>query len=101
MSEDKKTLLELKKLKKYFPVRRGVYIKAIEDVSFKITEGEKFGVVDNQNVKVKIETEGRSLIFDDVVVRISPKYAAAMHIDTDESNAAGIAGAVDGIIITD
>ena len=76
-------------------------ISAKRHIHFTPEDGEKFGVVDNQNVKVKIETEGRSLIFDDVVVRISPKYAAAMHIDTDESNAAGIAGAVDGIIITD
>ena len=45
MSQKKKVLLELKKLKKYFPVRRGVQIKALEDVSFSIYEGEKFGVV--------------------------------------------------------
>ena len=45
MSQEKKVLLELKKLKKYFPVRRGVQIKALEDVSFSIYEGEKFGVV--------------------------------------------------------
>ena len=76
-------------------------ISAKRHIHFTPEDGEKFGVTDNQNVKVKIATEGRSLIFDDVVVRISPKYAAAMHIDTDESNAAGIAGAVDGIIITD
>ena len=36
MSQEKKVLLELKKLKKYFPVRRGVQIKALEDVSFSI-----------------------------------------------------------------
>ena len=76
-------------------------ISAKRHIHFTPEDGEKFGVTDNQNVKVKVETDGRSLIFDDVVVRISPKYAAAMHIDTDESNAAGIAGAVDGIIITD
>lgn len=39
MSQEKKVLLELKKLKKYFPVRRGVQIKALEDVSFSIYEG--------------------------------------------------------------
>ncbi len=44
MSE-KAPILELKKLKKYFVLKRGVSIKALEDVSFTIYEGEKFGVV--------------------------------------------------------
>ncbi len=74
-------------------------ISAKRHIHFTPEDGEKFGLTDNQTVNVKIATEGRSLVFDDVVVRISPKYAAAMHIDTDESNAAGITGAVDGIII--
>lgn len=47
------------------------------------------GVQDKEIVGVKIETDGRSLIFGDVVVRVSPSFATAMHIDTDESNAAG------------
>ena len=45
------------------------------------------GVADKQIVKVKTNGQ-RPLIFDDVVVRVSPKFARAMHIDTDESNAA-------------
>ena len=48
-----------------------------------------FGVSDKEIVKVKVDTEGRSLVFDDVVVRVSPSYATAMHIDTDEANACG------------
>ena len=52
-------------------------------------DAEKYGLEDKQIVKVKIESAGgRSLVFDDVVVRVSPKFALAMHIDTDESNAA-------------
>ena len=44
MSEKKK-ILELRKLKKYFPVAKGVNLKAVEDVSFVVYEGEKFGIV--------------------------------------------------------
>ena len=62
-------------------------------------DAEKYGIVDKQIVSVKIPTEGRSLIFGDVVARVSEKFAPAMHIDTDESNAAGIVGTVDGEII--
>ncbi|MBR6939520.1 MAG: phosphate propanoyltransferase [Clostridia bacterium] len=51
-------------------------------------DAEKYGLQDKQIVSVKIDSDGRSLVFDDVVVRVSPKYAWAMHIDTDESNAA-------------
>ena len=51
-------------------------------------DAEKYGLQDKQIVAVRIESEGRKLIFDDVIVRVSPKYALAMHIDTDESNAA-------------
>lgn len=48
---------------------------------------EKLGVKDKEIVMTKLDTP-RSLIFDDVVIRVSPTFADAMHIDTDESNAA-------------
>lgn len=51
-------------------------------------DAEKYGISDKQIVSVKVETAERSLVFGDVVCRVSPSYALAMHIDTDESNAA-------------
>ncbi len=51
-------------------------------------DAEKYSITDKQVVSVKVETPDRSLIFGDVVCRVSPSYALAMHIDTDESNAA-------------
>ena len=50
----------------------------------------EWGVADKQIVSVKVESDGRSTIFGDVVVRVSEKFAPAMHIDTDDANAAGI-----------
>lgn len=61
-------------------------------------DAAEIGVEDKQIVKVQIET-ARPLIFDDVVVRVSPKFALAMHIDTDECNAAGAFGQVFGEIV--
>ena len=51
-------------------------------------DAAEFGLQDKDVVSVKVETQGRALIFGDVVVRVSPKFSLAMHIDTDESNAA-------------
>lgn len=62
-------------------------------------DAAKEGVQDKQIVSVKIDTEGRALIFGDVVVRVSEKFATAMHIDTDESNAAGAGGNTTGEIV--
>ena len=62
-------------------------------------DAENYGVKDKQVVSVKIDSPERSLVFGDVVVRVSPKFKLAMHIDTDESNAAGLSGTVDGEVI--
>ena len=49
-----------------------------------------FGVADKQIVSVAVDTDGRKTIFGDVVVRVSPKFKLAMHIDTDEANGANV-----------
>ncbi len=61
-------------------------------------DAKEFGVSDKQIVSVKLDTE-RSVIFGDVVVRVNENFSAAMHIDTDESNAACAFGEVYGEII--
>lgn len=61
-------------------------------------EAQAFGVSDKEIIMVKVTSDDRSLIYGDVVVRVSEKFAAAMHIDTDEANAAGLSGAVFGEI---
>ncbi|MDD7413114.1 MAG: phosphate propanoyltransferase [Eubacteriales bacterium] len=62
-------------------------------------DAAEFGVTDKQVVSVKIDSDGRSLTFGDVVVRVSEKYALAMHIDTDESNAGCVAPGTMGEVI--
>lgn len=61
----------------------------------------EMGVKDKQIVCVKIDSDGRKTIFGDVVIRVSDKFSPAMHIDTDESNAAGCVPGMMGEVITD
>ncbi len=61
-------------------------------------DAAELGVEDKQIVSVKLDTP-RPLVFGDVVVRVSPKFALAMHIDTDECNAACAYGQVFGEIV--
>ncbi|HIZ56148.1 MAG TPA: phosphate propanoyltransferase [Firmicutes bacterium] len=79
-------------------ISEGVIV-AKRHIHFTPENAAAFGVKDKQIVSVKINTPERSLIFGDVVVRVSEKFAPAMHIDTDESNAAGCSGVVYGEIV--
>ena len=58
----------------------------------------EMGVADKEIVSVKINSE-RTTVYGDVVVRVSEKFAPAMHIDTDEANAACAFGTVMGTIV--
>ena len=49
-------------------------------------DAAEFGVSDKEIVMVKVDTD-RPVIFGDCVVRVSPKFKLAMHVDTDEANA--------------
>ena len=62
-------------------------------------DAEGFGVKNGDIVAVMVGGEGRATIFCDTVVRVSPKYALAMHIDTDECNAAAAFGEVYGQLV--
>lgn len=62
-------------------------------------DAQQMGLKDKDVVSVQVPSNGRELIFGDVVVRVSSKYALAMHIDTDESNAACVAPGTMGEIL--
>ncbi len=61
---------------------------------------EQFGVKDKQIVSLRIDNGlGRTTVFGDLVVRGTPNFAPAVHIDTAESNAACAFGKCYGEII--
>ncbi len=74
-------------------------IAAKRHIHFTPENAAEFGVCDKEIVSVKIESNGRSTVYGDVVVRVSDKFAPAMHIDTDEANAACAFGQIYGEIV--
>ncbi len=79
-------------------IKEGV-IAAKRHIHMTPEDALSFGVKDKEIVQVAVASNDRSLIFQDVVVRVSPKYALAMHIDTDECNAVGLSGNAVGHIV--
>ena len=75
-------------------------IAAKRHIHMTTADAERMGLTDKQIVSVQVACgNGRDLTFGDVVVRVSASYATRMHIDTDEANAASIAGEVEGVVI--
>ncbi len=60
-------------------------------------DAKELNVKNGDIVKVCVDSTDRKVVFDDVVVRVSDKYSLAMHIDTDEANAAF--GSKEGYIV--
>jgi acetate kinase len=58
-----------------------------------------YGVENGDVVEVEIDSAGRDLIFGDVLIRVSKKYATEMHIDTDEANAAELSPGATGMLM--
>ena len=51
-------------------------------------DAARFGVRDKQTVKLQTFTD-RPLVFGDVLVRVSERFATRVHLDYDEANACG------------
>jgi acetate kinase len=65
-------------------------ISARRHIHMNPQDATRLGVQNGESVQVKIDSEGRDLIFGDVTVRIRPDFRLELHLDTDEANAAGI-----------
>ncbi len=69
-------------------INEGVIV-ASRHIHMNEEEAKEFGLKDKDTVKVKVGGD-RGLVFENVLVRVSPKFALDMHIDSEEGNAAGV-----------
>lgn len=63
-------------------------------------EALAWGVAHGDSLDIAIDSDGRDLVFRDVLVRVNDSYRLEMHIDTDEANAAGLDSGDDGVLIS-
>jgi acetate kinase len=74
-------------------------IVAQRHVHMSPADATHFSVKDGDVVEVAIDSDGRDLVFGDVVVRVAPDYRAELHLDTDEGNAAAIGPGVTAVLL--
>lgn len=79
-------------------LKEGVIV-AKRHIHMTTADAAELGVSDKEIVSVKIDSQDRSLIFGDTVVRVSDNFKLAMHIDTDEANAVMAPAGVTGVIV--
>ena len=65
---------------------KGSVIVAKAHIHMTPADARTFHVQDGEHVRVRVQS-ARPVTFDDVVIRVSEKFALAMHIDFDEANA--------------
>jgi acetate kinase len=74
-------------------------ITAVRHIHMSPGDAARFGVRDRQRVSVAIDSDGRDMVFGDVVVRVSPRFSLELHLDTDEGNAANVAAGATATLV--
>ena len=77
-------------------IEHGV-ICALRHIHMTPADALRYGVKDKANVRVRVAGD-RELVFGDVRVRVNPNFKLAMHLDTDEANAANLKTGAEGYI---
>jgi acetate kinase len=72
-------------------------IAALRHIHMTPEDALRYGLRDKAIVRVRVAGD-RELVFGDVLIRVDPSFALAMHIDTDEANAAGLKNGAQGYI---
>jgi putative phosphotransacetylase len=78
-------------------LKQGLII-AQRHIHMSVADAENFGVKNGDIVKVATPGE-RAVVFENVVIRASDKFALDMHLDMDEANAAGLGAGAWGEVI--
>ena len=81
-------------------VLRSGLISARRHIHMSPQDAVRLRVEDGQSVEVKIDSEGRDLVFGDVAVRIRQDFHLELHLDTDEANAAGVSNGSNAELLT-
>jgi acetate kinase len=77
-------------------IDKGV-ICALRHIHMTPADALRYGLKDKCTVRVRVPGD-RELLFGDVRIRVDPNFALAMHIDTDEANAANLRNGAQGFI---
>ena len=77
-------------------IDKGV-ICALRHIHMTPADALRYGLKDKSTVRVRVPGD-REMVFGDVRIRVDPNFALAMHIDTDEANAANLQNGALGYI---
>ena len=70
-------------------LRRGV-ICALRHIHMSPADADVLGLKNRDKIAAVVFAGDRRMVFDDIVVRVSPAFRIELHLDSDEGNAAGL-----------